>query len=165
MLTHESTVASFLKYLAQCRQRLRLNLDYLYASYTLFDESGTVRVGRYQDPRASMGHLISNSKPDGTPSAFRFSLFLFKTQFFLDGSWLLLHMFGQVRTASLPGQLIQWMHTSLIFAVKYGATLETVYKVAICHRFTLQKTYSHSKMVYWASKCLLYKWFYLINSF
>ena len=46
-------------------------------------------------------------------------------------------MFGQVRTASLPGQLIQWMHTSLIFAVKYGATLETVYKVAICHRVNL----------------------------
>ena len=35
MLTHESIVASFLKYLAQCRQRLRLNFDYIYASYTI----------------------------------------------------------------------------------------------------------------------------------
>ena len=28
--------------------------------YTHFDEHGTVTMGRYQDPRASMGHLISN---------------------------------------------------------------------------------------------------------
>ena len=36
--------------------------------YTPFDKSGTVRVGRYQDPRAQMGHLISNFYPDGTLS-------------------------------------------------------------------------------------------------
>ena len=44
-------------------------------AYTHFDEHGTVTMGRYQDPRASMGHLISNFLPDGTLSAFTFSLF------------------------------------------------------------------------------------------
>ena len=38
--------------------------------YTLFDESGTVTMGRYQDPRPPMGHLISNFYPDGTLSCY-----------------------------------------------------------------------------------------------
>ena len=49
----------------------------LQITYTHFDEDGTVTMGRYQNPRASMGHLISNFLPDGTLSAFTFSLFCF----------------------------------------------------------------------------------------
>ena len=41
--------------------------------YTHYDEHGTDTMGRYQDPRASMGHLISNFLPDGTLSALTFS--------------------------------------------------------------------------------------------
>ena len=41
-----------------------------FIRYTLFDKSGTVRVGRYQDPRTQMGHLISNSEPGGTLNCF-----------------------------------------------------------------------------------------------
>ena len=29
-------------------------------AYTHYDEHGTDTMGRYQDPRANMGHLISN---------------------------------------------------------------------------------------------------------
>ena len=35
-------------------------LDGPLIPYTHYDEHGTVTVGRYQDSRATMGHLISN---------------------------------------------------------------------------------------------------------
>ena len=43
--------------LPACGLRLNVQRDWYY---THFDEHGTVTMGRYQDPRASMGHLISN---------------------------------------------------------------------------------------------------------
>ena len=39
-----------------------------FMEYTHYDEHGTVTMGRYQDPRPKMGHLISIFQPDGTSS-------------------------------------------------------------------------------------------------
>ena len=51
-----------------------------FIRYTLFDKSGTVRVGRYQDPRTQMGHLISNSEPGGTLNCFCQNTYYNKTK-------------------------------------------------------------------------------------